>query len=334
MPKTSRRSVQVKNKIICIQCKLAIKEESEESIECDKCSKTFHIQCTHLDKREYQYLLNNESELFTCHLCEGGDKELRNELRQIKTKLDKLDQLSELQTTMQFMSKQYDELLKGVVDNKKKLKEVEKENVILKREVKELKSAVKVLNDNRVKNDCIVSGLNVESGVPAADTIINLSKEMGVVLDKVNIEDAFYLRNKRSNNQKKTAIVKFTNKNSKDKLMSLKSKLGKNESTTSVYINDLLCKETLDLLNYAKALKNVGYKFVYARNGRVFYKRSEICKAQVINTTEDVDQIILSATTNKRFSRNQIESYAANVFDDDDGSGDDGDNGAQYVSPN
>lgn len=61
MPTTSRRSV--KNKaILCGQCKMEVKEE-EESIECDKCAKTYHVICTRLDKRQFAHLQKNESEV-------------------------------------------------------------------------------------------------------------------------------------------------------------------------------------------------------------------------------------------------------------------------------
>lgn len=72
MAAKNRRSNNIKIKVICEQCKMQVKEEEENFINCDKCAKKFHSQCTKLDERQFEYLLNNESEIFTCHICEGG----------------------------------------------------------------------------------------------------------------------------------------------------------------------------------------------------------------------------------------------------------------------
>lgn len=330
MATKNRRSISVK-KLNCDQCKLQIIEEKEEFIECDKCNKSFHSQCTKIDKRQFEYLLKNESVMFTCHFCEGGEGGLKNELMEIKTKLMKLDQLSDIQESMQFMVKQYDEILKGVAENKKKLVQIEKENKMLKKEIVNLKTSVKMLNDVRVKNDCVVSGLTAADGTTAVESILKLSKSIDVDIKADNIEDAFFVGRKDS--QKKTAIVKFCTKAFKDKLMSAKPKLKEIESTKSVYINDFLSKETLELFNYSKSIKKVGYQHVFVKNGRVLYKRSEISKPQVIRSEEDVDNILLNATTSKPWKRNRNIVKQASAVDDDGTSGDE-DNPVSYVSPN
>lgn len=333
--KHHRKSINTKSKIICEKCKMQIIEEEDDFIDCDKCAKKYHSQCTHLDKRQFEHLLNNESEMFICHMCKGGDEELKNELSAIKTKLNKLDQLTDIQEAIQFMSRQYDEILKGVAENKRKVHELEKENKTLKHEIANLKTSVKLLNNERVRNDCIVNGLIVEEGMTAVDSVIKLTKDVGVDINPSNIDDAFFIRNKTVSNQvgkgiKRSAIVKFSSKSAKDKLMSIKPKLKENETTRSVFVNDLLCKETLNLLNYARALKEVGYTYVYTRNGKVFYKRSQISRPQMISTEEDVDKLLITATSGKPWKRRSVVPDAN--ADDPVTSDDDGEQAA-YVSP-
>lgn len=142
MRSSKRRSIK-KPKILCGQCKLEVEEEEDSDIQCDKCAKTYHSLCTRLDKRQLQYLMENESEEFVCHLCDGSGENLTSELLLIKTKLNKLDQLDTLQQSMTFMSQQFDEILKGIGENNKKLLTVQKENKNLKAEIDELK---KLLN--------------------------------------------------------------------------------------------------------------------------------------------------------------------------------------------
>lgn len=305
MSTRNRRSMKIKN--LCSQCNMELEEDDEEVIGCDKCDKKYHVVCTTLDKRKYEYLLNHESEEYVCHQCvDVNSGTLKKDLNEIKTELKKIDHLQE---TMTFMSKQFDEILKGVADNKKKIEVVQKENKILKEEVKALKNSIQILNDHRVKNDCFIRGVKVESGATAVDTVLKLTSEVGVKLKSDTIEDAYFIKKRSVSNDKKSdtqaMVVKFNSKLSKDLMMSIKPKLKENETTKDVFVNDMLSRETMNLFNYAKALKNVGYRSVYTASGRVFIKRSELSKAKMIRSEDEVDKLLLEATTNKQKRRSQ-----------------------------
>lgn len=320
---TSRRSV--KKTIKCGQCKLEIKEK-EENIACDKCDKVFHAQCTKLDKKQYDHLLENESVEYICHLCEGDDMSIKEELKFIRCQLS---QLTTIQKSITFLSEQYDDVIKVMKDNKKQLDDIKKENRQLKEEVKNLKTSVKILNDERVKNQCIVIGVKNTTDVSAVDAVVNLAKNVGVEISKENIADAYFLNNRRSNVENKNIIVKFADNNSKIKFMAAKSELQKSEETKKTFVNDFLSKETLALFNYAKTLKSVGYKFVYPRNGKIFVKKNEIYRARVLKNEDDVDALLLEASTEKSRGRslNRGAAAACNVeTSDEEAEGD-------FVSP-
>lgn len=284
-------------------------EEEEDNIQCDKCSHTFHSICTGLDKRQYERLMNNDKEEYVCHLCSESGGSVKTELSIIKTKLNivndkinKLDQLDALQTSMTFMSQQFDEIIKGIAENKKQLETVKKENKVLKSEIKDLKDTVTFLNNNRVKNDCLISGVVVNDSDTAMDTLINTFNKVGVNVKPEELDDAFFIGKKKTEN-KQTVVAKFKSKLSKQKIMSAKPKLNENEETKTVFVNDFLTKETLSLLNYAKALKAVGYRRVYAKESKVFVKKSELSKPKRISSTSEVDELLLQATTNRVHSR-------------------------------
>lgn len=326
MASKGRRSVLIA-KVICGQCKMEIKEEKEENIQCDKCAKLFHSLCTKLDKRQYEHLLDNESEEYVCHLCDESNGSVKEELKEIKTKLNKLDQLSAVTEAIEFMSKQYDEILKGVAENRKKVELVQKENRILKNEIAILKTSVKILNDQRVKNDCIVSGVEVKKDVTAIETVLELSGKIGIDIKEDNIEDAYFFKKRGGKNDTQTMVVKFSSRNAKDKLMKSKPKLKEMESMKTVYVNDYLSKEALSLFNYAKTLKTIGYGSVYTTGGRVYAKKSQISKPRYIKSEEDVDAIISEAATlrPKRRSMNRVDAAP----DDSDGD----ENQSAFLSP-
>lgn len=324
--KTTRRSI--KNpKIFCGQCKAEVKEE-EDAIQCDKCAKSFHSLCSMLDKRKYDSLMENENEEYICHICNEGGVNIKSELCLIKTKLNKLDQLDGLQDAMNFMSKQFDDIMKGIADNKKKLDVVQKENKLLKKEIVDLKKSVKLLNDNRVKNDCIVSGVQIVNDLSATETILSIMKNVDVELKTDEIDDAYFLNKKASTKQ--SLVVKFNSTKSKQKVMAAKSKLNENDTTKGVFINEFLSKETLTLLNHARALKSVGYRQVYATGGRVFVKRSELSKPKIIHDAEDVDNFLLEATNHMSRGSRTVDQDVNNI---DESDGRDSEPQSPYLSP-
>lgn len=317
MPATKRLSIKNIKKTICVQCNLQVEEE-DESIQCDKCAKIFHNICTTLDKRQYEHLLQNERDEYICHICSESGGNLKSELSIIKTQLNKLNQLDALQETMKFMSKQFDDILKGVADNKKKLDVVQKENKNLRIEVTELKTSIKMLNDQRVKNDCIVNGVVCEDGADAVETFVKIMEDVGVNIQSNEIDEAYFLRkrNKANKQTKQSMVIKFNSRKTKQMAMSSKPKLRENEDTKNVFINDFLGKETLALLNHARSLKNVGYRGIYVMAGKVYVKRSELSKPKIIKTVEDVDILLLDATTNNMRRSLRHDTTSHNIPDD------------------
>lgn len=326
MPPSKRRSIK-KTKILCGHCKLVVEEEEDDGIQCDKCAKTYHSLCTKLDKRQLQYLVENESEEFVCHLCNGSGDNLTNELLLIKTKLNKLDQLDTMQQSMAFMSQQFDEIVRGIAENNKKLLIVQKENKNLKAEINELKKTVKFLNDDRVRNDCLISGVDNAGDLNAVDALVSVMKNFGVEMKAEEINDAFFIK-KKPNQKTQSMVVKLNSTKSKQKLLSAKPKLKENESTKAVYVNDFLSRETLGLLNHAQSLKTVGYRGAYARGGRVYVKKSDISRPKLIHSADDVDNLLLEATT----ARDRGRRSARHIAEEDPGDSD-ADLNSQYLSP-
>lgn len=320
-----RKSINSKNKIICVQCKTQVLE-SDDAFQCDACKKTLHSVCTKMDKKRIDKLLKDPSLEYECHFCEKTvDNTVVSDLAEIKTKLNQLDDIKE---TIQFMASQYDEILKGVAKNKKKIENLQKENTTLRNEVKQLKSSVKYLNDIRVQNDCIINGINVENdNVTPLEVVLKIAKKTGADICEDEVDDAYFLKvNDKS--LKKSLVVKFNNKKSKKAFMNEKAKIKQIDDLKSIYINDFLCKESLEVFNHAKTLKTVGYKFVYSKGGNIFAKKDEKSRQIRIYSMGDVDKMLLSASGGR-----SMKSRAA-IVNDENSDEDDDDDGENFRSPN
>lgn len=168
-----------------------------------------------------------------------------------------------------------------------------------------MKKSIKVLNDQRVKNECLIRGVEAKDDSNAVETILSLTKTVGLEINENNIEDAYFFKTKGERNQvKKTMVVKFSNKRSKEMLMMSKTKLKEHNETKNIYVNDYLSKETLGLFNHARSLKAIGFHSIYTNGARVYVKKTEKSKPMLIKDEDDVDNIMaVSATTGTRQRR-------------------------------
>lgn len=170
-PKPRRSFTNKKQKILCLQCKTEVLE-SDDAMECDFCKKTLHSLCTQLDKVEIEKLVDNDSLEYKCHFCEP-ESDNKAELKMI------LNEMREMKQTMNFMSSQYDTILKGVKKNSEKIKSLQKENKSLREDVKDLKSTVAFLNGIRVQNDCIINGIKKDEQSKPMEVVLDIAKKTG-----------------------------------------------------------------------------------------------------------------------------------------------------------
>lgn len=76
-------------------------------------------------------LVENDNEEYYCDLCENkDDNEIKQDLKLRKAKLGKLDQLLTIQESITFLSKQFDDILKGIVENKTIVEEIKKKSLL------------------------------------------------------------------------------------------------------------------------------------------------------------------------------------------------------------
>lgn len=78
--------------------------------------------------------------------------------------------------------------------------------------------------------------------------------------------------------------------------MAGKVNLKTDKSLQNVFINDFLSRDTIELLNHAKSVKAVGYKFVFVRGGKVFIRKNENSRVVGVRSMDEVDKVLLESS--------------------------------------
>lgn len=168
-----------------------------------------------------------------------------------------------------------------------------------------------------MQNGCIINGVANNPDQKPVEVVMGIAKKIGANISECDIVDAYFT--KKNKNTNGTVVVKFKNKTSKITLLKEKKKLREIEDTKTVYINDFLSKENVELLKHAKALKTVGFKFIYHAGGCIYAKRDVKLKPLRIRSMDEVDSLLINAAAgvSKRKSFRATLDLDENDEDDD-----------------
>lgn len=248
---------------------------------------------------------------FLIKVMEGFKKEVFSEMASFKTEVVSemasfKTEMSELSTSVQFISDKLDASNLLMEDIKSKLSELQKENEGLKaknevlgREVADLRERMRSMEQySRVKN-IEISGLPVTQGENISDLVADVGAALGVEVQGADIAAAHRVPSFRSDREP-ALIVQFTSRIIKEQWMA-KSRKKKNLTardvnqhfpTKRVFINEHLSPENKKFLTKLKQKgRDLGYTFIWSRDGKFFVRKSEGEPVKRINTYEDMDRL-------------------------------------------
>ncbi|CAH0549437.1 unnamed protein product [Brassicogethes aeneus] len=299
-------------KLICNICNNNI-NKSGYKIQCaGQCKSWHHLECTELSAADVKKLEKREIE-WKCEDCKSEvnsstSKEntatindILMEIRLVKAQTDHIttlkDEIKELQKTIQFLSDQYDDQKKLNEEYEKTIKNLKKENNVLKKDVEEIKRIMLKQEVGRRSQNLVIMGVDSESG--------NNKQGVSMVLHKVmqdfheeHIKEIIKVNKTEEN---KVFIVKLESQDIRDRIMEAKKKIKKltnkdcgiNENdTNTIFINEDLPYEIQAIFRKARALKKENeYKFVWCKNGQISARKDENSNKIKINSIEDVENL-------------------------------------------
>lgn len=309
---------------ICGVCKKSSNEETD--VKCSgTCEYVFHSSCI---KADLEGKKTRSGKDFKCNECrvvssqssakssassgpitkefiiavlDGFKNEVFAELGVFRT------EMSELSTSVQFISDKIDESNKLMESLSSQFTELKKENEELKSSVAVLKSEVSELRE-RIRHQEQYSRINnVEiNGLPSSaeenicDLVRDVGSAIGLQVESSDIAAAHRVPSYRRDRDP-ALILQFVNRAKRDdwinkyrqiKTLSARD-VNKQFPAQRVYINDHLCPENKQLLSKLKQkCREIGYSFAWSRDGKFFARRSQGEKVKRITCLEDILKLV------------------------------------------
>lgn len=225
-------------------------------------------------------------------------------------------QCADFQESLLYVSKQYDDLRKEISDLKQlfgnttsEIKGLKEENKSLKQNLSACVARVKLLEEENLKQQQWARIQNVEiTGIPehkdeiTTDLVMKVSEHIGVAIQPTDIEFAHRVQPRRavSASHARPIVVRLRQRIIKDHLVAAARKhrnltardVGFASDTQKVYVNEHLTKDNKMLLGACKQkAKEVGYKYAWTKNCRVFVRKDDNSPPIPVNSSADLVKI-------------------------------------------
>lgn len=212
---------------------------------------------------------------------------------------------TEMSNSIALMSDKFNEAIAEMKSMRTEIADLKNINLEVKKENDELKENIRVLKNRTVEivTKELENGVEIV-GVPETKEE-NLVKIMENITKSINLEGKGIKikqihRAKYGARGKRNMIVKFENKEQRNMVLenckkNRKKLILKNiyfDTTNPFFVNELLPRETKELLNETKALREqLGIKYVWISEGNILVRRDENSKTRAIRSIKDLDNI-------------------------------------------
>lgn len=247
-------------------------------------------------------------------------EDLRNEFKNLRESLERSIRLEErnlradieeMKSSMSFISNGLDEANKRLEASLTENKQLKKENEALRLQVVAIERDLATCQADLVKSEQYSRNRNLEiknvkerPDESLSDILSKIGKEIDEPISVTDVDACHRVSTKDKN--KRNIVVQFVRRDKRDKVLEkarkkrlTNEKLGLPTESSSgsstdqpIYINEHLCQYMKRLLGMAVTRKReVGWKFVWVKNGNIFARRDEKSQVATIKRESDLDKI-------------------------------------------
>lgn len=248
-----------------------------------------------------QEVMKTELSLMLSKLNETMIEILNKKLQPINAKIDAMDD------SMKFINRQYEDLLKENASSKETIKELQKENLEMTNNINSLKVRVDQLEQQARANNIEIQCLPEKKQENLLNIVSEISKVTGLVLENRDILHCTRVAKLNSNNPRPRSIVvqlasprlrdqflaSITNFNKSNKDNKLNSEhLGYSGPKTAIFVTEHLSPTYRALHAAARnKAKELGYKFVWVRGGRIFMRKVQESEHIMVRNMDTLNKL-------------------------------------------
>lgn len=241
---------------------------------------------------------------FMIRVLEDFKKDMFTEFNNLRS------EMSGMTTSMQFLSDKMDAASALMNDMKKEQASIRKENAELKANnqflsglVSDLQERMRNIEQYSRKNNIEVSGIPSTPQEDVKSIVKDLGAAMGVEVQPSHIAAAHripsYIKDRipaiviqfHDRDIKEALLTKFREARTKSHHLTA-DKINKVFPPSRVYVNDHLSPENKQFLSrLKKKCQDVGYAFVWCRDGKFFVRKAAGEKVQKVSTMADIDSL-------------------------------------------
>lgn len=172
-----------------------------------------------------------------------------------------------------------------------------KENVQLREENIKLCTKVNELEQYSKNFNVEIQGVPVTDGEDVYELVCTIANHLGCELHPNDIEFCHRLRKSdKIPNKPPTIIAKLYSRRDKEAILNGKKEnknltagdIGFQNLRSKIFVNEHLTASNKNLFWLARSTKQLGYKFVWVKRGKIFIKKDEASKTIAIHTPADI----------------------------------------------
>lgn len=217
-------------------------------------------------------------------------------------------QFVELRESVTFYNQKYEEIKTILEEKTAVIHSLENDNLKLKSTVLDLSNRLNSVEQTMREGNIEINGIPEHKSENLANAVAQLVKVVDASITsedvtlvtrvaKLNKNDSrprtivAKLRTPRHRDVILAAVTKFNKSHPNDKLNS--HQLGYGGARCPVYVSEHLSptNKSLHAATRIRA-KEMGYKFTWVRNGRIFVRKDEFCESKLIRSQEDLHNVI------------------------------------------
>lgn len=310
----------------CVKCRQELPDDGNH-INCKGCSGSLHFECSTVSMKTYNAMSKSKKDEWRCDSCRNGSKisllqksveKLENKVDQLLKKqesVDKFDKkLDEIIKSQEFISNQYDEAMKKLIEVTEKLtnigkfqQEQDRINKEKDKEIEELKLRLNAVEQEQRNREIILRQVPENRDENLSQIICKISNKINLEMNLEDIESAYRIKSRistgKANNEVgfiQSIALKFRSRTKRDLFSSLLKKANVKsadimENGSNQYIRgyDMLTPYYRNLLFATKQrVIEKKWKFCWFGQNQVKCRKTEGSRVISILKESDLEKIL------------------------------------------